>query len=83
VDGDRVYLSTLNMQRNWTRNIQANPRVTLRIGGETLTGDASVVTEAPEMARVAELLGRKYWLAKVYLWIKKRPDGAFRIRVTE
>ncbi len=83
VDGDRVYLATMNMQRNWTRNVQTTPRVTFRIGPETFTGDASVVAEASEMARVAELLRRKYWLARPYLWIKKRPDGAFRVRLTE
>jgi deazaflavin-dependent oxidoreductase (nitroreductase family) len=83
VDGDRVYLSTMNMQRNWTRNVQATPRVTLRIGPEAFTGDASLVTEAAELARVTDLLRRKYWLSRLYLWIKKRPDGAFRVRVIE
>jgi deazaflavin-dependent oxidoreductase (nitroreductase family) len=83
VDGDRVYLSTLNMQRNWTRNVLATPRVTLRIGPETFTGDASPVTDAAEMTRVVELLRKKYWLARLYLWFKKRPDGAFRVRMAE
>jgi deazaflavin-dependent oxidoreductase (nitroreductase family) len=78
-DGQRIYLTTMNMQRNWPRNVQANPRVTLTIDGERLTGTARVVSDASEMGRVVDLLKRKYWIARPYLWIKKRPDGAFRI----
>jgi len=59
--------------------VQANPRVTLTIGGERFTGTARLVSDASEMARVVELLKRKYWLARPYLWIKKRPAGAFRV----
>ena len=78
-DGDRVYLATMHMQRHWPRNVQANPRVTLTIGAERLHGTAHAVTDPGEMARVVGLLKRKYWLARPYLWIKKRPDGAFRV----
>ncbi len=78
-DGDRIYLSTMNMQRHWTRNVQANPRVVLQIGGERLQGIAREVTAADEMAHVARLMKRKYLLSRPYLWIKKRPDGAFRV----
>ena len=78
-DGNRVYLTTMNMARHWTRNVQANPRVTLTIGGERFTGTARLVSDATELARVVELLKRKYWLARPYLWIKKRPAGAFRV----
>lgn len=78
-DGPRVYLATMNMQRNWTRNVQANPRVTLTIAGERLSGTAHLVTDAGEMDHVVDLLKRKYLLARPYLWIKKRPDGAFAV----
>ncbi len=81
-DGDHLYLTTMKMQRNWTRNVQANGRIVLRVGSETFDGEASVVTDPGEMARVVELLGKKYWLARPYLWVKKRPDGAFRVRLT-
>lgn len=80
-DGDRIYLSTMNMQRHWTRNVQANPRVVLQIGDERLEGTAREVTGADEMAHVARLMKRKYLLARPYLWIKKRPDGAFRVEL--
>src|SRR5262245_38109623 len=81
VDGETVYLATMNMERQWTRNVQARPEVRLRIDHETFTGEAAVVTEADEMARVVDLIRRKYWLARPYLWLKKRPDGAFRVRL--
>src|SRR3990170_604344 len=42
VDGDTVYLTTMNMQRQWTRNVQANSRVLLRVGGETFAGDVEL-----------------------------------------
>jgi deazaflavin-dependent oxidoreductase (nitroreductase family) len=80
-DGDRIYLSTMNMQRHWTRNVQANPRVVLQIGDERLQGTAREVTGADEMAHVARLMKRKYLLSRPYLWIKKRPDGAFRVEL--
>lgn len=80
VDGETVYLVTMSMQRQWTRNVQAHPGVRLQIAGETFEGEAAVVTDAQEMARVVELLRRKYWLARPYLWLKRRPDGAFRVR---
>ena len=78
-DADHVYLTTMNMQRHWTRNVQANPRVVLQIGDERVEGTAHQVTSADEMAHVVRLLKRKYLLARPYLWIKKRPDGAFRV----
>jgi len=81
VDGDIVYLTTMNMQRQWTRNVQANPQVLLRVGGETFTGDVEVVSDEAEMAHVVELLKKKYWLARPYLWLRGKPDGAFRVRV--
>jgi deazaflavin-dependent oxidoreductase (nitroreductase family) len=80
-DGDHIYLSTMNMQRHWTRNVQANPRVALQIGDERLEGTARAVTSAEEMAHVARLMKRKYVLSRPYLWIKKRPDGAFRVEL--
>jgi hypothetical protein len=78
-DGNRVYLTTMNMDRHWTRNVQVNPAVTLTIGGERFTGTARLVSNANDMAHVVELLKRKYWLARPYLWIKKRPAGAFSV----
>ena len=81
VDGGTVYLVTMNMQRQWTRNAQAYPKVVLRIGEETFAGEVEVVTDVAEMAHVVELLKRKYLIARPYLWLKGKPDGAFRVRL--
>jgi deazaflavin-dependent oxidoreductase (nitroreductase family) len=81
VDGDHVNLQTMNMKRQWTRNVLARPRVSLRIGDEVLEGEVSPVTDAGEMKRVVELMAKKYPISRPYLWFKKRPDGAFRVRI--
>jgi deazaflavin-dependent oxidoreductase (nitroreductase family) len=80
VDADIIYLTTMNMKRQWTQNVQVNRDVTLRIGSETFAGEASVVAEPSEIAGVVSLLKEKYWIARPYLWLKKQPDGVFRVR---
>ncbi|SRR5258707_9893764 len=82
VDGDHVNLQTMNMKRQWTQNVVANGKVSLRIGSTVLDGEATQVVDGAEMARVAELLGKKYLVARPYLWIKKRPHGAFHAKVS-
>jgi deazaflavin-dependent oxidoreductase (nitroreductase family) len=81
VDGDLVYLVTADRRRHWVRNVLARPGLELRMGGETFHGDAEPVTEAEAITHVIELLKRKYWLARPYLWLKRMPDGVFRVRV--
>lgn len=39
------------------------------------------MTDPVEMARVVELMKKKYWIARPYLWVKKQPDGAFHVRI--
>jgi deazaflavin-dependent oxidoreductase (nitroreductase family) len=82
VDGDHVNLQTMNLERQWVQNVTANGKVSLRIGDTVLDGEATPVVDGPEMARVAELMGKKYLVARPYLWVKKRPDGAFHVKVT-
>jgi deazaflavin-dependent oxidoreductase (nitroreductase family) len=81
VDDDHVNLQTMNMDRQWTRNVLANGKVSLRIGDQVLEGEASQVTDPAQMKRVAYLMKKKYWIARPYLWIKKQPDGAFHVRI--
>jgi deazaflavin-dependent oxidoreductase (nitroreductase family) len=81
VDGDLVYLVTADRRRQWVRNVLARPGLELRVGGETFRGEAEPVTEEGDITRVIELLKRKYWLARPYLWLKGAPDGVFRVRV--
>jgi len=81
VDGAVVYLVTADRRRQWVRNVLSRPDIELRTGGETFHGKVEPVTCSEETARVIELLTRKYWLARPYLWLKGAPDGVFRVRV--
>jgi deazaflavin-dependent oxidoreductase (nitroreductase family) len=86
VDGDDVFLCTMNMERQWTQNVRANPKVTLRFDGagdDVLEGEVSVVSDPAEMKRVVGLMKKKYLVARPYLWIKGQPDGAFRVHIKE
>jgi deazaflavin-dependent oxidoreductase (nitroreductase family) len=81
VDGDHINLYTMDMKRQWIQNVKANPKVALRIGNETLHGQLTEITDPTEMKRTVELMRKKYPISIPYLWIKKKPDGAFRVRV--
>jgi deazaflavin-dependent oxidoreductase (nitroreductase family) len=81
VDEDHINLQTMNMDRQWTRNVLANGKVSVRIGDRVFDGEATQVTDPGEMRRVVELMKQKYWIARPYLWLKKKPDGAFRVRI--
>lgn len=45
---------------DWVRNLQREPRVSVRIGGETRDGAARVVEDPGEDARARELVAGKY-----------------------
>jgi deazaflavin-dependent oxidoreductase (nitroreductase family) len=81
VDGEAVYLVTADRRRQWVRNVLARPGVELRAGDEMFHGEVDPVTRSEETTRVIELLKRKCWLARLYLWWKGAPDGVFRVRV--
>ena len=82
VDGGIVYLVTGDRRRQWVQNVLARPGVELRVDGETFRGAVEPVTRADEMARVVDLLKRKHWLSRPYLWYRGAPDAAFRVRIT-
>ena len=58
----RVYLLSGGRERaDWVRNLQANPRVTVELGGETRAGAARVLRAGTaEDQRARELLVAKY-----------------------
>jgi deazaflavin-dependent oxidoreductase (nitroreductase family) len=81
-DGDQVFLTTMNMGRQWTQNVQKRPEIELEIGSERFKARVeAVVSDDAEMKRVVELMTRKYPISRPYLWIKSRPDGAFRVKL--
>ena len=61
VDGGVVYLSTLNRDRQWTRNVVARPDVVLAVGGERFAGRVTVLDQVADKRHVYERLAAKYW----------------------
>jgi deazaflavin-dependent oxidoreductase (nitroreductase family) len=60
-DGRLYLLAGGREQSDWVRNLQANPRVTIELGGETRVGTARVLDAGtPEDQLARELLVAKY-----------------------
>ncbi len=62
VQGDKIFLSTANKNRQWVRNVQKTPRVGLAIGSESFAGDARFLSNPTEHKHAIGLVGRKYWM---------------------
>ena len=62
VDGDKVYIGTANVNRQWVRNVQKTPRVKLSIGAETFEGTARFLTDRAEHESAMAMVRRKYWM---------------------
>ena len=62
VDGDKVYIGTANVNRQWVRNVQKTPRVKLSIGAETFDGTARFLADRAEHERAMSMVRRKYWM---------------------
>ena len=62
VDGDRVYIGSANVNRQWVRNVQKTPRIKLAVGGETFDAEARFVTDRTEHEHALAAIQRKYWM---------------------
>jgi len=62
LDGDRLYIGTANVKRQWVRNVQRTPKVKLSIGGENFTGTARFLSDHSEHERAMAAIRRKYWM---------------------
>jgi deazaflavin-dependent oxidoreductase (nitroreductase family) len=62
VDGDKVYIGTANVNRQWVRNVQKTQQVKLSIGGEKFEGTARFLTDRAEHERAIAAIRRKYWM---------------------
>ena len=69
VDGETIYLPTMNTARQWARNVKRTPRVRLEIGAERFDGTVAPLTEQKEMRRVSDLLVGKYWILWALDWL--------------
>ena len=75
-DGERIYLLAGGRDRaHWVRNLRAEPRVRVRIGGRTLDGRARVI-EGEER----ESLARRLLAAKYQGWAEGRPMSRWAAR---
>ncbi len=90
--GDKVYLCTGNVNRQWVRNVKTTPRVKLSIGGGTFDGEARFISDPRERDRVLSMVARKYWmyLPMIALWrlfaalgVVQFATGAFEVRLAE
>jgi hypothetical protein len=88
VSGDKVYLRTANVNRQWVRNGKNNPRVILSIGSERFEGEARFLEGHAERDRAMAMVRRKYWLFLpmiafgeflAALGIVKNVTGAFEV----
>lgn len=62
LDGDRLFIGTANVSRQWVRNVQKTPKVRLSIGGETFDGTSRFLADRAEHERTMAAIRRKYWM---------------------
>ena len=67
VDGDKVYIGTANVQRQWVRNVQKTPQVRLSIGGEAFDGTARFLDGQAEHEHAMAVIRRKYWMYRPFI----------------
>jgi len=81
VEGQTVFLATLNLKRDWVRNILKNHRVELEINGTVFTGEAKQIVYSKQLSHVKALLNQKYWAAWLASWFGMGPEGAFAVTI--
>jgi deazaflavin-dependent oxidoreductase (nitroreductase family) len=62
LDGDRLFIGTANVNRQWVRNVQKTPEVKLSIGDEDFTGTARFLSDRSQHERAMAAIRRKYWM---------------------
>jgi len=62
LDGDRLYIGTANVNRQWVRNVQKTPQIKLSIGDANFGGTAYFLTDRAEHGRAMAAIRRKYWM---------------------
>ena len=62
VHGERIYLGTANVERQWVRNVQKTARVKLSIGDDRFEGEARFLSDVTERRRVLAMIYKKYWM---------------------
>ena len=77
VDGERLYLSTLDPSRDWVRNAKKNPEVRFDFGGTVLVGQLRTVADPTLDATIRQALRDKYWIAWAGGLVGKGPKETY------
>jgi hypothetical protein len=77
VEGDTLYLSTLDPTRDWVRNAQKTPAVRLDFGGTVLVGELHPVTDPALDEKIRQGLRDKYWVAWAGGLVGKGPKQTY------
>jgi deazaflavin-dependent oxidoreductase (nitroreductase family) len=64
LDGDKLYISTANVNRQWVRNVQRTPQIRLSIGSEIFEGAARFLAYRADHERAMAAIRRKYWMVR-------------------
>jgi deazaflavin-dependent oxidoreductase (nitroreductase family) len=67
LNGDKIYIGTANVNRQWVRNVQKTPQVRLSIGGETFDGTARFLAGHAEHDHAMVAIRRKYWMYRPFI----------------
>jgi deazaflavin-dependent oxidoreductase (nitroreductase family) len=71
VDGEKVFIGTANVERQWVWNVQKNPRIKLSVGGEKFEAEARFLADPAERDRALAAVGRKYWMYSPVFALRK------------
>jgi len=72
-DGARIYLLAGGRERaHWVRNLHVEPRVRVRVGGQTVPGLARIIE-----GEARELMARQLVAAKYQAWSEGRPMSSW------
>jgi len=92
VEGDKVYIGTANVNRQWVRNVQKTPRITLAVVNERFEGEAHFLADRAEHERAMGAIRRKYWMYRplialgqilAAIGVMRDKSGAFEVTLTE
>ncbi|HZU43672.1 MAG TPA: nitroreductase family deazaflavin-dependent oxidoreductase [Terriglobales bacterium] len=89
-DGERMYLATANVNRQWIKNVMKTPRVHFTIRGEKFDGEVRFINDSAERNRVLKKFQSKYWMytpafvigrIAQMLGIVRNTMGAFEVKL--
>ena len=91
LDGERLYVATANVSRQWVRNVQKNAKVKLSMGGEAFEGSARFLADRQEHEQAMAAVRRKYWMFRpiievgrllIAMGLMRDNSGSFEVTLT-